>query len=195
MMISDVTTAQLLEIQKAILQGQNLTLPDNIDSIFAYSLRELAENILAREKMLADRAILDARLLAAQEEGKKNAWKRAGLEKKETASIQSLRKELADNDAKMAALIHSATPSQKIFDTYTRWDSEEADVRLWMGGGPEPEHIRLREEAQRAMLRAECESIRYNSAHPVWSRPQKQVPSENWVTITPEAYLATLMPR
>ena len=195
MMISDMTPVQLLDIQKAILQGQNLTLPDNIDSIFAWFLRELAENLIAREKVIADRDILETRLLAAQEEGKKNAWKRAGLEKKETSSIQSLRKEQAENDAKMAALIQSATSAQKVFDIYSRWDSEEADIRLWMRGGPEPEHIRLREEAERSMLRADCVSIRYDPAHPVWSRPKKKVPTEDWVTITPEAYLAKMMPR
>lgn len=164
--------------------------------------RELEENMTKRASVVAEKETLDTRMVAAMEEGKLNAWKRKGIEKKETATVQTLNKEIAANQAKMAALVQEAAPAQRIIDTFTRWDLEASAMHEWSSSNyttPEPDHIRQREQATIAHLRTDCVPIRFDPDHPLWSpspcEADKKGPTEFWTSITPAAHLELLNPK
>jgi len=173
----------------------------NLDSLFTFFSNSLSENMTKREAVVAEREALDTRMAAAMEEGKMNAWKRKGMEKKEPATVQALTKEIAANQAKMAALIHEAAPAQRFVDTFARWDLEASTMHEWSSSGytkPEPEHIRQREQTTIAHLRTDCVPIRFDPEHPLWSpsrEADRKEPTEAWTSITPAAYLETLNPK
>jgi hypothetical protein len=189
--ISDMID-QILALQKEIVQGRAVTLP-SMDKYLLWFSRLLAENLVKRDSLAADRAALDVRMAAALEEGKMNAWKRK--DKKESASVQTIQKEIADLDGKMEALVKEAAPAQKAVDVFKRWEKEDEDILQWKNGGPEPEHIRLREEANLAYLRSGCVSLRFDPSHPVWSPHKEETAEESWINMTPESYLETLKPK
>jgi hypothetical protein len=167
----------------------------------AWFSHELEENMTKRASVVAEKEALDTRMAAAMEEGKMNAWKRKGMEKKEPATVQVLTKEIAANQAKLAALIHEAAPAQRFVDTFDRWDLEASAMHEWSSSGytkPEPEHIRQREQMTFAHLRTDCLPIRFDPEHPLWSpscKADREEPAEAWTSITPAAYLETLNPK
>lgn len=166
----------------------------------AWFSAELAENMAKREAVAAEKEVLDTRMVAAMEEGKMNAWKRKGMEKKEPATVQTLNKEIAMNKAKMDALIHEAAPAQRYVDTFARWDLEASTMHEWSSSGytkPEPEHIRTSTQTELARLRADCNAIRFDPEHPLWTPCSREVerPTESWTSITPAAHLETLNPK
>lgn len=182
---------QIIALQKEIVQGHDVALP-SMDKYILWFSRLLAENLVKRDALAAERAALDVRMAAALEEGKVNAWKRK--DKKESASVQAINKEIADLGLRMDALIQEAAPAQKAVDVYKRWEKENEDTQQWKTGGEEPEHIRRREEAELARLRSGFVTLRFDPNHPVWS-PRQEEQKETWVNITPESYLETLKPK
>lgn len=187
---------QIIALQKEIVQGRDAMLPA-MDKYILWFSRLLAENLVKRDALVAERAALDVRMAAALEEGKVNAWKRKDKEKKESASVQSINKEIADLGLRMDALIQEAAPAQKAVDVYKRWEKENDDTSQWKNGGDEPEHIRRREEAELARLRSGFVALRFDPNHPVWSPDQEDQENqkETWVNITPDSYLETLKPK
>ena len=180
---------QIIALQKEIVLGRAVTLP-SMDNYVRWFSRLLAENLVKRDTIAADRAALDVRMAAALEEGKVNAWKRK--DKKESASVQTINKEISDLDLKMETLVKEAAPAQKAMDVYKRWEKENEDVLQWSGGS---DHIRLREEYELKHLRSDCVALRFDPNHPVWSPYDEEKAEETWVKMTPESYLDTLKPK
>ena len=193
-MMTSITMNQIIALQKEIVRGCANALPEEVNEYIAYVTRALAENLVKRDTLATERAELDVRLAAALEEGKVNAWKRKGLEKKETASVQTINKEIAANDARLSALILEANAPQKAFDTFCGWEKENADMAAWSAGGSEPEHVRRREEKDLAHLRAGCVTIRVDPTHSVW-KTTEPTETETWVGMSASSYLDTLMPK
>jgi len=179
----------LIALQKEIVQGHDVVLPTMEKYVLWFS-RLLAENLVKRDTLAADRAALDVRMAAALEEGKVNAWKRK--DKKESASVQAINKEISDLDLKMEALVKEASPAQKAIDVYKRWEKENEDV-IQRGG--RSEHIILREEYELKHLRSDCVALRFDPNHPVWSPYDEEKVEETWVNMTPESYLESLKPK
>jgi len=179
----------LIALQKEIVQGHDVVLPTMEKYVLWFS-RLLAENLVKRDTLAADRAALDVRMAAALEEGKVNAWKRK--DKKESASVQAINKEISDLDLKMEALVKEASPAQKAIDVYKRWEKENEDV-IQRGG--RSEHIILREEYELKHLRSDCVALRFDPNHPVWSPYDEEKVEETWVNMAPESYLESLKPK
>ena len=189
---------QVLATQKEIAQGKAAaTQLDGLDRPLVLFSRILVENYMEREVLAAEMAVLEKQLAESLEEAKKGAWKRRGVEVKETVPVATLRAKIADVAAKGAALVVSAATAQGIIDEYRQWEIQDTEMAAWLIGGPTPAHIRQRQEAEQAALLEGCVSLLLPVRAITLQAPRatkEEVATEEWVQMTAAEYLDTLKP-
>ena len=103
----------------------------------------------------------EKQLTAALEEAKKGAWKRKGLETKETIPVSAARKQSDDIAAKLAELDRCFQTTKTIIEDERRLESESNALNAWVhGDGPMPAFIRQRQKEEEAELEKGCVSLK-----------------------------------
>lgn len=162
------------------------------DETKVWFCRYYAEYELAREARLATIADLEVKLAAAQEEAKKGAWKRA---KMTPIGVSALQTQIAAENAAITALDAANKGIIKTIAEYRAKDVRDAEFVVWLAGGPQPEYLRIRDEMEREELHKGCVSLKLSRGEPfTFTVPSVEEEPSDWVTMTAEQYLDTLMP-
>ena len=167
------------------------------DKTQVWFCRYYAEYELTRDARLATIADLEVKLAAAQEEAKKGAWKRAKVTSGQpTTGVSALQTQIAAENAAITALEATNKGIIKTIADYRTKDVRDAEFAIWLAGGPQPEYLRIRDEFEREELLRGCVSLKLSRGEPctfIVPSVQEEEPSE-WVPMTAEQYLHTLMP-
>ena len=165
--------------------------------------RQYAEYEVKREARLATVAALEAQLEAALEEAKKGAWKWAKAtpgQVKEGTAVATLRNQIAAANKAVVELEDSNKSIRKVVEEYRVADEQEAEFQVWLNGGPKPEYLRRRDEAERAEFLRTCTVLKMPKRGEPYTfkfideEPEEEEEPTEWLAMSPEEYLKSLLP-
>jgi len=128
-------------------------------------------------------------LEVAQEEGKKNAWKRKTTE--EPPIVVKARAVIAEVKKSVEALEEAYTLTKKVIAGLKAFDAKGEELKAWCDGGPEPEWVRIEDAEEEADLLEGCVVLRRNTRQP---EPEPEPEVEIWHPMSVFDYAQSLMP-
>jgi len=131
------------------------------DSPVAWFAGRFADYTLQRSALEIKAAEAEIQLAAALEDAKKGAWKRKGLDMKETSSVSTIRAQIADVASKIAELDRCYQSTKAIIEDERRMEREANALDAWVhGSGPMPDFVRQRQKQEEAEFVKGCVSLK-----------------------------------
>lgn len=204
---STIARAKLREAEAAVVEhdaavaDMEKQLPADQETMVWFA-RRFAEYQIKREALEALCADQETQLVAALEEAKKGAWKftRGGGPARESSIVTAVRGRIAEVQQRIAALDTDIKGIKKIIDDRRAADVEEAEFANWIAGGPKPEYLRIRDEAEREQFHRECTVLKlpkrgepYTFRMPVHPDAEEEV-VEEWNPMSLDEYIKSLTP-
>jgi hypothetical protein len=129
-------------------------------------------------------------LEVAQEEGKKNAWKRKTTE--EPPIVVKARAAITEVKKSVEALEDTYTLTKKVIAGLRAFDAKREELRAWCDGGSEPEWVRIEDAEEQADLLETCVSLKRTPVQ--LPEPEPEPEPEPWHPMSVFDYAQSLMP-